>query len=181
MVALLPWFGSAPTGAAEPTPTLVLSDDAAYVVDLRTKLAWPRCAEGMQWNGNTCTGEPLLMTHAEALAWVATRAKADGIAWRLPRATELRRLVNTAAKGPPLDPALFPAAPATWHWAVTSSVDTRGVNPYEYGNIVRGRTKENANHLAYLHGWAVNLGTGEARGDVTKRSKLAVRLVWPQD
>jgi hypothetical protein len=31
--------------------------------------------------------------------------------------------------------------------------------------------------MAFLHGWAVNSVTGEARGDVTKQSKLPVRLV----
>jgi hypothetical protein len=46
---------------------------------------------------------------------------------------------------------------------------------------MRGRTNENTNRMAFLHGWAVNLTSGEARGDVTKRTKLPVRLVRPQE
>ncbi len=44
-------------------------------------------------------------------------------------------------------------------------------------NIEKGVTAENSNSLAFLHGWAVNPQTGEARGDVLKREKLLVRLV----
>ena len=43
---------------------------------------------------------------------------------------------------------------------------------------MQGRTSENTTQLAFLHAWAVNLATGEARGDVLKRTELPVRLVW---
>ena len=33
--------------------------------------------------------------------------------------------------------------------------------------------------MALLNGWAVNMATGEARGDVARASKLPVRLVRP--
>ncbi|WP_428420277.1 DUF1566 domain-containing protein [Methylibium sp.] len=175
-------LATAAAWAAEPpaSPNWLLSEDGAYVIDPRSKLAWPRCVEGMQWNGKTCTGEPVLVNHAEAMALATTRAKADGVRWRLPRVAELQRLVNKAAAPRRLDPVLFPAAPGTWHWAIRANVDTATVNQYDYGNIVQGRTNANANRMAFLHGWAVNLETGEARGDVTKRTKLPVRLVRPQ-
>ena len=57
------------------------------------------------------------------------------------------------------------------------SVDTSNVNQYDYKNIERGVTPQNANRIAFLHGWAVNLLTGEAREDVLERTKLPVRLV----
>lgn len=176
LLAVLTSAGAGATDAPAPS-SLVLSNDGTRVIDPRRGLTWPRCVEGMQWNGTTCIGEPLLMNHAEAIAWAGKRAKAEGVRWRLPRAADLRRLVNNSADPPGLDRVLFPAAPLDWHWALNASVDTSAVNPYDYGNIARGRTNENANHMAFLHGWAVNLKTGEARGDVVKRTKLPVRLV----
>jgi len=155
------------------------SEDGAYVVDARSKLAWSRCVQGMAWNGKTCTGKPLLMTHGEATALAAARAKAEGVAWRLPRVPELRRLAGKVGKPAGPDASLFPAAPQDWHWSVTASVNTARINPYDYDNIRQGRTGGNTDQIGVQQGWAVHLGTGEARGDVTKRSLLTVRLVRP--
>ncbi len=44
---------------------------------------------------------------------------------------------------------------------------------------MQGRTEDNTNRLDFLRGWAVNLTTGEAAGDVNRRSRLPVRLVRP--
>ena len=71
LLVLMPWPARAQT---PPAPQPAPSADGAYVIDPRSKLAWPRCVEGMVWNGRTCTGEPQLMTHAEATAWAARRA-----------------------------------------------------------------------------------------------------------
>jgi hypothetical protein len=170
-------LAAAVAAEAPSAPRLVPSEDGAYVINARAKMAWSRCVEGMQWNGKSCTGKPLLVDHAEAIALAAARKKADGGIWRLPRVTELQRLVNKSANPPGLDPELFPTAPSGWHWSATANIDTSSVNQYRYGNIVQGRTNETANRMAFLHGWAVNSVTGEARGDVTKQSKLPVRLV----
>jgi hypothetical protein len=35
------------------------------------------------------------------------------------------------------------------------------VNPYRYDNISRGVSGESVNRLSFLHGWSVDLGTGE--------------------
>lgn len=165
-------------GAAE--PQFVLSEDGQYVIDMRAKLAWPRCAEGMVWDGKTCTGKPQRFDHAQAAAYALAKWKAEGIRWRLPHTTELKRLVDRSREGQGLDPLLFPAAPADWYWSGTANIRGGGqVNQYRYDNIQQGRSNENANRMAYLHGWAVNLVTGEARGDVSKRTELPLRLVRP--
>lgn len=182
--ALAPLVFVATVQAAAPIPAeaprLVPADHGAQILDPYTGLAWARCVEGMRWNGKTCTGQPVRVSHAHALALAAARKDADGFAWRLPRVAELQRLLHRA--GPPLglDPVLFPAAPAESHWAMTASIDTNlsPVNQYNYANIQRGRTDENTTQLSFLHGWAVNPATGEARGDVLKRTELPVRLVW---
>jgi hypothetical protein len=161
-------------------PALVTADHGAQVLDPYTGLAWARCVEGMHWNGKTCAGQPVRVSHGQALALAAVRKDLDRFAWRLPRVAELERLVHRSGSPPGLDPALFPAAPAESHWAMTASIDTSmaRVNPYNYANVQRGRTDENSTQLSFLHGWAVNLATGEARGDVLKRTELPVRLVW---
>lgn len=158
-----------------------VSDDGAYVIDVRAQLAWPRCVEGMQWNGTTCTGKPLLLDRAEATTLAAARWQAEGVAWRLPRAAELQRLVGKAAHNAPgADARLFPAAPDLWYWSSTANVSGVRGNQYNYNTIRQSREGDSAGQMALLNGWAVNMATGEARGDVARASKLPVRLVRPQ-
>lgn len=165
--------------AAEPPapPSLSPSSDGTAVVDPGKKQVWSRCAEGMRWNGRTCTGEPLLMTHGEAVARAASLAKAEGLNWRLPHVTELRGLASKTARQSGRGPELFPAAPVGWYWSKTASLNTAQINQYDYANIARGRTNENAPRIDVRHRWAVNLSTGEARGDVNRSTELPVRLV----
>jgi hypothetical protein len=162
------------------SPGWVVSPDGAYVYDLRAGLAWPRCVEGMQWTGKTCTGKPLLLDRAEATALAANRWKAEGIGWRLPRAAELQRLVDKTANPPGLNTRFFPAAPDLWYWSSTANVSgLRATNQYNYNTIRQDRQGDSAGQMALLNGWAVSLSTGEARGDVARGSKLPVRLVRP--
>lgn len=168
---------SALAGDQAQPPDLVVSKDGTCVSDLRSKLAWSRCAEGMQWNGQTCAGEPHLVSHAEALSLARARSKAEGLPWRVPRVKELQHLVSKAAHAGQGKAVFFPAAPPGWHWAVSVNIDVSEVNPYDYSNIERGVTAQNANRMAFLHGWAVNAQSGVARGEVPKRTKLPVRLV----
>lgn len=176
-VAVAAWpVWAAPAESAR----FVLSEDGAHVIDLQAKLAWPRCVEGMAWDGKTCTGQPQLFDHAQASAHALARWKSEGIRWRLPHTTELKRLVDLGRDPPGLDPTLFPAAPREWHWSGTANVRAAGqVNQYSYENIQSGRNNNNADRMAYLHGWAVHLVTGEARGEVGKRTALPLRLVRP--
>ena len=169
--------GAPARSASTPAPAFTLSSDGALVIDQRARLAWPRCVEGMRWDGHACSGTPGLFTYGEAQALVRQRWQASGVRWRLPRVNELRRLVNRSVQPPALDAALFPAAPRAWHWTGTASVNTATVNPYAYGNVARGGAGEH--QLAVQQAWAVDMGSGDARGDVGRGSKLAVRLVRP--
>ncbi|MCZ8251377.1 MAG: DUF1566 domain-containing protein [Hylemonella sp.] len=150
------------------------SADGAYVIDPRSKLAWPRCVVGMEWNGRTCTGEPRLMSHGEAAAMATARFKAEGVAWRLPRLTELRRWAGSEQGR-----ELFPGDPQDWTWTSTSRIDTTQSSPYAYDNITRG-SLGTQDRLGVQQGWAVHMGSGEARGDVARKTALIVRLVRPQ-
>lgn len=187
--ALRPWLtglalclGAAAQATDTPAaPPLQASEDGSTVIDQRSKLAWSRCVHGMQWNGTTCTGQPLLLDRAQAAALASTRAKTEGVRWRLPRANELRRLVDKQAHPPGLPPQLFPGAPRTWHWSGTANIKHFAANQYNYNNISQGRTGDDSSQLSAFDGWAVDLATGEARGDIARGSKLPVRLVRPLD
>jgi Protein of unknown function (DUF1566) len=169
--------------AAEPPDearALQASADGSVVIDRRAGLSWSRCVEGMQWTGKRCSGEPLRMPQAQAIARAAARSKADGTHWRLPRVTELRRLAGQgAAKPPGLDPQLFPDAPLDWHWSGTVNPRQDRANPYNYGNVMRERSAGSSGSSAstLLTVWAVHLGSGEGRSDWAKSHHLMVRLV----
>lgn len=165
----------APAAAAQPAFTL--SADGTLVLDTRARLAWPRCVEGMRWNGSDCIGTPELLTYNEAQALARKRWKEDNVRWRLPRVTELRRLLSRSTPEPAVDARLFPSAPREWHWAGTASVNARAVNPYAYDNVTRGGAGENM--LSPHQGWAINMADGQARGDMGRNIRLAVRLVRP--
>lgn len=163
--------------AQAPLPALQVSPDGTLVIDPRARLAWPRCVEGMRWTGSGCTGLPQLFTYGEAQALVRQRWKDEGVRWRLPRVNELRRLVNRSVQPPSMDTRLFPAAPLEWHWTGTASVNASAVNPYAYGNVTRGGAGES--NLSVQQGWAVDMASGQARGDVGRGTRLPVRLVRP--
>jgi hypothetical protein len=174
------WAKEPANAAASAAGSWVVSTDGSEVIDVRAGQVWSRCVEGMQWTGKTCQGEPTLLTHKEALSLVSARRKADGREWRLPRVTDLRHLVSDTATPRGQYARLFSAAPAGWYWASTANVDTasKEVNPYNYGNVMAARNgTASVNRMAFLHGWAVNMETGEADGEVSRRSKLPVRLV----
>lgn len=158
--------------------------DGTEVVDVHARQAWARCVEGMRWDGITCRGEPVLATHKEALALASERRKADGLDWRLPRVTDLRRLVNeTVARGR-RSQALFPSAPHDWYWAATANVEPSAgaANPYNYGTVMRSQDNTSPRRMAFLNGWAVDMDTGDARSDMPKRTtRLPVRLVRSMD
>jgi hypothetical protein len=169
-----------PAGAAEVSPApLHPSADGREVIDTRAGSAWPRCVEGMAWNGRTCTGTPHLMRHNEALALAAQRSRETGQRWRLPRVPELRRLAGRHG----LDARLFPAAPPDWHWSATIVTEQKTVNPYSYANVMKAAQGDGPPPPAssFVNGWAVNLMDGESRGDVPRGSRLVVRLVRQAD
>ncbi|MBL8279810.1 MAG: hypothetical protein JNL93_24305 [Pelomonas sp.] len=162
--------------AAEPPPGLTLSPDGQEVLDVSGGHAWARCVEGMRWDGRACQGEPALFTLAEALAMARARSETSGRGWRVPRVPELKRFGDRLAHA--AQPAtLAPAAPAGWYWTSTVRIDSEAVNPYAYRNVQRGATESRADRLVPQVGWAVDPRSGEARGDMSRRERLPLRLV----
>jgi hypothetical protein len=175
--------GAAQAADAGKSRALAVAEEqnGTYVVDMASRLAWPRCVEGMLWTGAGCTGSPALFNRSGALARAAQLTKAQGVQWRLPSAGELRGLLKSSAHPQGLDPALFPRVTGDWVWSTTVKIDTAPVNQYNYGNIMKGRNAGNTQPMEALTGMAVNMVTGATRSDVPKSTKLPVRLVLPQD
>lgn len=124
-----------------------------------SKTIWKRCAEGQHWVGNTCVGQPLVLTAQAAQARViAVNAGARGTrnmgqtSWRLPRLHELRWLVEAGCDYPAINQTQFPHTPVLPFWTETPFVA--------------------AQHAA----WTVDFADGQARG-TNRRSTAALRLV----
>jgi hypothetical protein len=167
------------TQAASPEPAALQARDpnSDEVQETASGLIWARCTEGMRWSGKHCLDRPLLLTRAEAMQRASERQRDSGLAWRLPTAKELQRLVKLNRQDEGLDPKLFPDAPLGWHWTSTTRANGQSVNAYRYDNIARGVSGESVNRLSFLQGWSVDVGTGEMNGEVAKKSQLPVRLV----
>lgn len=159
--------------AAAAEPMLALSEDGSLIIDRVSRLAWTRCAEGMTWDGRTCTGQIKRMTYGEALALASARYKDEGVGWRIPRLTELRRLAGLEQT-----PKLLVADPRDWTWSSTLRIESVESNAYNYDNITRGAVGRQ-DHLGVQQGWAIHLGSGQTRGDVSRKTLLEVRLVRP--
>ena len=164
---------SAPT----PAPSAFqIAADGKSVIDTRAKLAWARCAEGMDWNGKACTGNAEVFNYKQAQTHAAERSKAEDQRWRLPRVNELKRLLDRSSKPQGLNPTLFPSAPRDWHWTGTASVNSARVNSYNYSQVDRSN---NLSSLSAQQAWAVNTETLQATPDMGKGNALLLRLVRP--
>lgn len=147
-------------GSAVVSNRYQVSADGQEVTDTTTNLIWRRCAEGMSWDGTTCTGSAVTYTHANALQRAQSEANASGKAWRLPNVKELVSIVDQSRYCPAIDNIAFPATPSTYAGSDTHFWSS---SPY-VGN------SSNA--------WQVHFCTGEANGPNSARTNsYAVRLV----
>ncbi len=175
LIGLVGAWGGVVAAPKPVEPVWQVSADGHEVRDTHTGLTWARCLEGTRWDGQACAGLPRMLTHAEALKLARQREPAGQ--WRLPRVPELQRAVVQAPSMNEAGHPVFPELPGVWLWTATAHVDGRPVNPYDYGNVQRGVTGDNAVQMNFLHGWAVHQPGGQADGKVLKRQRMAVRLV----
>ena len=139
-VSLLSVGMAAAAMAQQPTPysAFVVSGDGQEVADTRTGLVWRRCAEGLRWDGTSCTGLPETFNYNHALgqaAKVGAQASSTYRAgqalqgqnhsvntasdWRLPTVHELSTIVNRSYQNPTTDGGTFPNTPSGWFWSST--------------------------------------------------------------
>jgi len=167
---------AAPASVADEAARLVPSADGREWIDAAAGLAWTRCVQGMEWDGRRCVGEPVLATHAQALAFARAHAEADGRPWRLPRVIEFKHFLERFRPGK--DAALQASmGPAGWYWTGSTRIESEAVNQYSYRNVQRGAAPGHVDRLAVQTGWAVEQPGGAASGDMARREKLAVRFV----
>jgi hypothetical protein len=89
------------------------------VVDDVNHLAWRRCVEGMDWDGQGCSGTFRRFTWQGALDRAARQSQATGTTWRVPTVKELGTLVSPGIDGPTIDRQLFPGTPRLSTWTST--------------------------------------------------------------
>jgi hypothetical protein len=118
---LLVAFGAAPSFGQS---RFTVSADGQEVLDTKSNLSWRRCAEGMKWDGTTCTGKALTFKLSEAKTLAVDAGKADGKTWRVPSKDELASLVDRGQKKKPkIDITIFPATPPQLFWALRPGFD----------------------------------------------------------
>lgn len=103
-----------------------VSSDGTEVLDSKTNLIWSRCAVGMDYKNNRCTGTATPLTHQLSVLRAAEVKAATGKEWRLPAARELLSIAslmmadvsaNTAA----IDLKAFPDTPPIRFWSSTAA------------------------------------------------------------
>jgi hypothetical protein len=112
----------AASGSQAQTIRYTASADGQEVTDSQTNLIWRRCAEGMNWDGSTCSGAATPFTHEAALQRAAAQAASTGKAWRLPNIKELSSIADKSRSNPAIDPTAFPATPSSWFWSASPNV-----------------------------------------------------------
>ena len=85
----------------------------AQVKDLQTGLVWQRCVLGQQWDGQSCTGEPV------AQDWNTATKSLIGKGWRLPTQQELEGLAEKSCFELALNQTWFGSGPSGWVWTST--------------------------------------------------------------
>ena len=155
----LAWASCAGGGLPHLPPGPFVAAGGGMVRHVPSQTVWKRCAEGQNWVGTRCVGQPLVLTAAAAQARVvAVNASAPGTrnagqtSWRLPRVHELRWLVESGCERPAINQTQFPATPVLPFWTETPFVN------------------------AYNAAWTVDFARGEPRS-ASRLSTAAVRLV----
>jgi len=123
------------------------------IIDLQSGVEWMRCSVGQQWDGSSCTGDIIRLSHADIAKAIVLANEQLGGAWRLPSRAELEGLVCATCADVKIHRKSFPQTVA---------------EPYWTGEV---------NGFAARHFWSVNFMTGYTYGRFFPQQELAVRLV----
>ena len=145
-------------GAVFASDALRLQRDGPVARDYLNKLEWMRCSVGQHWESETCMGEVLMMSVAEANEVVQRVSDLDGGEWRLPTVKELQTIVSKVENRPDdfeanIDLETFPNTFAGPYWSSDQSFYSK------------------------QYQWSVNFFTGQRYNRFFPYQKLAVRLV----
>ena len=145
-------------GAVFASEGLRLQRDGPVARDYLNQLEWMRCSVGQHWESDTCLGEILMMSVAEANEVVQRVSGLDGGEWRLPTLKELQTIVSKVENRPDdfeanIDLETFPNTFAGPYWSSDQSFYSK------------------------QYQWSVNFFTGQSYNRFFPYQKLAVRLV----
>ena len=145
-------------GAVFASDALRLQRDGPVARDYLNKLEWMRCSVGQHWESETCMGEVLMMSVAEANEVVQRVSDLDGGEWRLPTVKELQTIVSKVENRPDdfeanIDLETFPNTFSGPYWSSDQSFYSK------------------------QYQWSVNFFTGQRYNRFFPYQKLAVRLV----
>lgn len=101
-------------------------ESAGTAVDPKTGLRWYRCNAGEKFLANQCMGVPLELSFADAKAYVAEVAGASGQPWRLPTASEVEQIQQTACTNPAINSQIFPSVLVENYWVDSKGTIGRG-------------------------------------------------------
>ena len=135
-----------------------LQRDGPVARDFVRKLEWMRCSIGMIWENDTCIGEVMMLSVAEAEELIDRIKDLNGGGWRLPNVKELKSLITKVENRPKdvepnIDQDTFPGTYSGLYWSSDQSFYAR------------------------QYQWAVNFLTGYSYNRSFRYQRLAVRLV----
>ena len=145
-------------GAVFASEGLRLQRDGPVARDYLNQLEWMRCSVGQHWENESCIGEVLMLSVAEAQEIIERVANLDGGGWRLPTVKEIQTIVSKVENRPDdfeanIDLETFPNTFAGPYWTSDRSFYTT------------------------RYQWSVNFFTGQSYNRFFPTQKIAVRLV----
>ena len=144
--------------SAAASENLRLHRDGPLARDYMRKLEWMRCSVGQTWQNETCLGEVVALSVAEAKEFAQRMSHLDGGGWRLPTLKELKTIVSKIENRPEdvepnIDVQTFPNTFPGPYWSSDQSFYSKKYH------------------------WSVNFYTGHSFNRFFPSQKLAVRLV----
>ena len=135
-----------------------LQRDGPVARDYLNQLEWMRCSVGQHWENESCIGEVLMLSVAEAQEIIERVANLDGGGWRLPTVKEIQTIVSKVETRPDdiepnIDQKTFPNTFAGPYWSMDQSFYSK------------------------RYQWSVNFFTGQRYNRFFPTQKIAVRLV----
>lgn len=127
-------------------------NDSGTITHQNSNIMWSRCALGQNWQGEKCTGKPVLKTWDEAQQLAKASDLFSFNDWRLPSIHELSAITELSCQNPAINLKLFPNAPSVSFWTATEFVNDKNL------------------------AWQVFFGSGENHA-AKKSTKAAIRLV----
>lgn len=95
--------------------------ERGFALHPKTSVEWFRCNAGERFQNRRCTGDALLLTLDEALAYAEEFSRSTPGQWRLPTVREMRTIQERQCHNPSMNPNVFPSVLVNNYWTMTPS------------------------------------------------------------